>query len=168
MTSIGLATIRDVSYILGNLRPGDELEIWCQIPDDVGCDQLVAATVHFGRSFVASHGGVPVMAFGWSPLTPCSSVISVWAFGTRKTPKVLRDVVRFIFADLWPEWRALGVRRMEARSLATHHAAHRWMTACGASRDCELPDWGKNGEPFALYVWRDFPGLSEQVAAYCR
>lgn len=152
--AIGPATIRDVSYLLGNLRPADREELFCQFPDDAPLDAVAATCVRPAEAFVAYLRGAPVMAFGFTPQTLAGNVISAWAFGTAKATRVIPAITRFVRDELAPFWIEAGVTRMEARSILGHSTAHRWMEATGAVRECDLPLWGKGGETFVLFAWR--------------
>jgi len=164
---IGLATIRDVSYILAHLRPGDLDEIMCQLPDGVAPVDLAAAHVNFGRSWVAYHNDIPAMAFGVQPMTLAGNAYNAWAFGTRRAKGVLREVVRFGCDVIVPAWIGDGVSRIEARSLGTHSIAHRWMVALGAEHACDLPLWGRDGEAFKLFVWYPTSASLARLGAFC-
>lgn len=163
-----LATIRDVSFILSNLRPGDHEEITCQIPEGARPADYAAQCVCFGQSWVARWNGVPAMAFGVSRMTAAGNVLSGWAFGTRRAPGCLREVVRFCRDIMMPEWVSEGVTRIEARSLGSHTVAHRWMAAIGADYEADVPAWGRSGERFKLYAWRDTIEMRSRLDSYCR
>lgn len=166
--TIELATVRDVSFILANLRSGDHDEIVCQLPEGAKPVDFTAQCVCFGQSWVAKWGGVPAMTFGVSSMTAAGNVLSGWAFGTRRAPGCIREVVRFCRDVLMPMWISDGVTRIEARSLGAHSVAHRWMQAIGAVHEGSVPDWGRSGETFELYVWRDTAEMRARLDNYCR
>lgn len=166
--TIGAANIRDVSYILSNLSPADAEEIWCQAAPEMGPAELAAGCVMFGHSFVAYLDGVPAMAFGTTPMTAAGNVLSGWAFGTKRSRVCMRAVMRFCRRSLMPDWLRAGVTRIEARSIATHTVAHRWLEATGAVKEADIPEYGRNGEGFVLYVWRRSPEMHRRLKTYCR
>ena len=166
---IGPANVRDLTFILGNLRKSDAEEIRAQMPDDMPFEALTAMCVQPGFSWVAYHNrmpgdgvpgnGVPVMAFGFMPLTMAGNVLQAWAFGTRRAAVALRPIARFAMRELVPEWRAAGVTRIEARSIVGHVSAHKWLRSLGCAAD-PLPGFGRGGQPFVLFSWLlDGPSL---------
>ena len=144
------ATVRDVTYIAADMRPDDWREIACQVHDGVTPGQIAAAAVAHGESYVATLDGQPVAAFGVMPATV--NVLTIWAWGTPRTRRVVPAITRFTIADLVPRWLAAGITRVEARSIAGHDAAHRWLRALGTT-ETALPEWGKGGEAFILFAW---------------
>lgn len=168
MVTIGAATLRDVSYILGNLNKADHAEIWCQAPDGATPAEMAAGIVVFGSAFVAYVDGAPAAAFGFSPMTPAGNVLSAWAFGTKRSARAMKAIVEFAASELMPAWLDAGVTRLEARSLASHRKAHRWMEETGAVREADIPEFGRSGEAFVLYVWRRSPQMFDKVKSYCR
>jgi hypothetical protein len=76
-------------------------------------------------------------------------------FATAQFPHIAAPLVRHVRRIVIPELLARGVRRVEARAMADYRTTRRFLHACGAV--CEkprMPDYGKNGEAFALYAWR--------------
>ncbi|MBW8640488.1 hypothetical protein K1W69_25070 [Hoeflea sp. WL0058] len=145
------ATLRDVSYIVANLRPDDRSEIRCQVPPDAKPAAIAASGLAAGEAFVVLRGGQPSGAFGFAPIS--EGVLSAWAYGACGFERCIPAVTRFVFRELVDAWNAGGIRRIEARSIDSHTAAHRWLEATGARRRCALEQWGRNGERFLLYEW---------------
>lgn len=144
------ATLRDLTYIAANMRPEDWREIECQFPEGITSFEIAALAGQFGEAWVATSSSQPVAAFGAAPLT--YNVLSVWAWGTKGMRRAIPAIGRFLRDERAPDWIASGVTRLEARSIAGHHSAHRWMTSLGAtSQPC--PEWGRRGEDFILFSW---------------
>lgn len=143
--------MRDVSYIIANMRDCDKAEIYCQIPKDIKASEYAYSLLHSMECYVATYRGNPALVFGVSPMV--TAVLSAWAFGTKEMTRCIPAATRFLKSRK-ADWIAQGYHRMEARTLSTHKQAHRWLESTGAKRVCSLPEWGSDGELFYLYVWR--------------
>lgn len=141
--------LRDLSFIAANIRPEDWAEIACQLPPDTQPISL-AWMVAQGESWTAHYRGQPIAAFGVSPMT--ASVLALWAWGTKALPRAAGAIERFVLSDLVPKWLEAGITRVEARSIAGHATAHRWMLKHGAEMQ-PCPSWGRGGEDFVLFSW---------------
>lgn len=150
MIEIKPANVRDASWITANLRQLDREETYCQLPEGFGNVHLAHWLVQQG-GLIAYAGDDPVMLFGTSPLTTCA--LSVWALSTDRAARVIAAVSRFFIETLIPEKLDHGVNNMEARSLVTHGAAHRWMESMGGVKHGDAYLWGRNGEFFVTYRW---------------
>lgn len=150
MIEIRPANLRDASWITANLRRLDREETYCQLPEGTNNSVLAYWLVQQG-GLIAYRGDDPVLIFGTSPLTACA--MSVWAVGTERTSRVLPAVSRYLIETHIPKRLDEGFTNMEARSLATHGAAHRWMEDMGGVRHGDAYLWGRNGEHFVTYRW---------------
>jgi hypothetical protein len=142
------------------MRQADIDEIMCQMPRDT--TPVQAALTSFEVSpddcrFVSyDPDGVPTGAFGWAPATPAGTLWVGWAFGTHKLRRSIPDISKFITLNQWPYlMRTYRPKRLEVRSLESHDVSHRWLTSLGATRECELKRYGRDGETFVLYSWTD-------------
>ena len=145
------ATLRDMSFVLYNLNPADEEETACQIDPGLRRDHLAYMLLMSGDSFAVRIDGQPVAVFGTAPLN--RATISVWALGTKRMRKVLPAITRHLMDVHLPEMVEQGYRYMEARSIVTHHAAHRWLRWLGATVLGEAHPFGRDGENFFLFRW---------------
>lgn len=157
--SIVPPTLRDITYIAANVRPEDWREIACQIPDGVTALDVALWSVSAGQAWVAKLGDQPVALFGASPQTAAGNVLALWAWGTKRMRRVAPAITRFVRDGRAPEWVEAGITRVEARSIAGHYDAHRWLSSIGLLAE-PLPQWGKGGEDFILFSmtlnrWRD-------------
>lgn len=157
--SIVPPTLRDVTYIAANIRPEDWREIACQMPDGTTAIDVALWSVSAGQAWVARIDNQPVALFGASPQTAAGNVLALWAWGTKRMRRVAPAITRFVRDDRAPEWIAAGKTRAEARSIAGHTEAHRWLSGLGFIAE-PLPQWGKGGEDFILFSmtldrWRD-------------
>lgn len=155
---IGPANIRDMTFILGALRPADLAELEAQLPRLLD-DELIAlvAMLHVrpGQSFIAYVDRTPVAAFGFFPLTLAGNVLQAWAFGTRKAPRALRGMIHFILRELEPEWTAIGVTRIEARALLSgaSRSSVNWLLSVGAHLEGAVHGWGRGSSRFGMFAW---------------
>jgi hypothetical protein len=145
--------VRDVSYIAGKLRPTDRLEVLCQLPADIDTRDIGFICTRPGSSFVAYFEGRPAMVFGFDAVTLAGNALNAWAFGTRDSSYIMADLTRWVVETLLPDWLHHGVTRIEARSIASHRAAHRWLKTIGAVEEGPLTGLGRNGENFILFAW---------------
>lgn len=132
------------------MRSEDWREIACQWPEGTSPTQIAMIAGSYGEAWCAHWRGQPVAAFGAVPITV--SVLSIWAWGNRSMVRAIPAVTRFITGELVPRWIGEGVTRVEARSVAGHDTAHKWMRSLGASA-VPLPCFGRNGENFILFGW---------------
>lgn len=144
--------MRDVSWITANLREADARELFCQ-RRYTDAFTLTHEVVYFWGdcSSVVQLDGQPVAAIGVTEMQP--GVWSAWAFGTRDMARTVPFLSRHMMGDLIPRAISCGAQRVEARSIADHHAAHRWMKHLGAQGPVVLDEWGQNGETFHLFWW---------------
>ncbi len=142
-------TLRDLTYIAANIREHDWREITAQLPAEVTPTQAAAISYAAGRSWVALWKGQPVAAFGISPIA--AAVLSIWAWGTDDMLRAIPTLTRYVENELVPEWDRLGLMRVEARSIADHKAAHRWLRAMGWT-ETPCPEFGRSGEDFILFA----------------
>lgn len=151
MIDIRPANLRDASWLMANLRQLDREETFCQLPDGIPTGKLAEWFITTGDAFIAYHRDEPALLFGTTRIHVCA--MSIWALGTDKAERTIPAVSRFLIEHAIP-WRLdEGFTCMEARSLETHHAAHRWMESMGGKREGEPYLYGKGGERFVTYHW---------------
>lgn len=148
---IAPSCLRDASYVVANMRPVDEEEILCQLPEGTKRHEFAYALIMAGESFVAYRDDLPVMLIGTTPMNVACS--SIWAMGTKHTNRVLHAVTRFMLTEHLPSLIERGVITMEARSHVNHAPAHRWMRSTGAVVNGEPFVYGRDGEKFLTFQW---------------
>lgn len=146
------AVVRDASWITANLRSADHEEAFCQLPEGTQTSVLAHHLVHSGESFVAYLDGEPVSLYGTSPIN--ASCFGVWCIGTDQLERTIPAISRHLMTEI-VERRIQqdGARTMEARSLVTHTAAHKWMLAMGAEQHGGPFPFGRNDELFLMFRW---------------
>ncbi len=145
------ATLRDTSYVMANLRPMDDLEVRCQLPDGTKMHEAAYGLLMAGDAFVALVGEQPAVVFGTNQMTP--GCHGVWALGTRHAWRAIPKVTQFMTGPYADELLDRGVWSLEARSHADHVEAHRWLHSTGAVRVDPCFPYGKNGELFYVFRW---------------
>lgn len=145
------ACLRDASFVMANMRPLDELEVMCQVPDSARIHELAHWLISGSAAFVAYVDGRPSAVFGTSPINVVC--LSIWALGTKRMQRCVPAITRFMIAEHLPERVAEGYKLMEARSLVQHEEAHRWMQSTGAVVQGADFEYGKGGEMFRLFRW---------------
>lgn len=156
------ATLRDVTYVLYNLRPLDELELSCQLPDGLKRDAVAYDLLM--NSYVAYTGhlrGHPEMVFGVSLMN--AACVSIWALGTVYSHRLAPAIVDHVLEAVVPHLIDDGYLTMEARSLVDHVEAHRWMKSAGAKQVGDAFEYGKAREKFLLFRWThaDFDAIRQ-------
>lgn len=150
------ATLRDITFVAANMRGQDKREILATAKLDTLTE---AGVISFHTSedwcWIAWLDGQPVGAFGVAYGNPVYQphIRHVWAYGTWRFKRVVPAISRFILRE-WPH-RLLseGVTRVECRSLIDHDLAHKWMTGLKAHKECDLLNYGVNGETFTQWAW---------------
>lgn len=141
--------LRDLSYIASNLRPDDFAEVDCQF--ESWTPALLALTALQGPAYVVELDGNPEAAFGAAEQR--TGLWTVWSWGTKRMWRCVPRITSFVKEVMLPDAIAKGALRGEARALASNEMAQRWLMHLGATRRCELPYYGKNGETFVLWDW---------------
>lgn len=141
------------TYVALNMRAADAQEIFaCRWEEDPAALalELTAAVRACGRAWSAGRDR-PVAVFGAVEIWP--GRWSAMMFATDEWTTVARPVTRFVRDEAIPLLVGLGCRRCEVRSMASHHAAHRWLVHLGARSEGLHPDEGRNHEAFITYAW---------------
>lgn len=144
------AVLRDASWITANLRPMDQLEVYCQLEPEPS-NVALAWWLISSEAYIAYCRNRPAMLFGTSKLNDVC--LSVWALGTKDTWRVAKRVGEWMRDDYLPRKALEGFTSMEARSIVDHEQAHSWIEATGGRQHGEPFVYGKGGERFVLYRW---------------
>lgn len=145
------ACIRDLTFILANLRQDDYEEIACQL-DGLPFELLAyGAMVEPQHAYVARLDGQPVAAFGATRQRP--TLANAWSWGTPHMGRAVPFIIDSVCEVLIPDLAAAGVLRCEARALATNTMAHKFLLRMGARECAKLDAYGRDGENFILYEW---------------
>lgn len=143
------ATVRDLTYVASRMRPEDREEIDCQHPGWAPAELAYGCLP--GWAYVVELDGNPEMAFGVVPRR--QGLWEAWSWGTGKSWRAAPAAARFVRDRLVPAMLSTTATRIEARSLATHGQAARFLRQLGARERCRLPGFGVHGEEFILWDW---------------
>ncbi len=149
-SDVGLPVL---SFVAANMRDMDWKEIRCQLPEE---RRGMAAEIVFYAGGPHRYAGVlngcPVAVWGMFELRP--GLWTAWAYGTDRLGRVAPLISKHIFETVVPDILARGARRVEVRSLKGHSHVDGWLSRMGGVLECEMPDYGANGETFNLWAWR--------------
>jgi hypothetical protein len=154
-------------YIVRNMRALDRDEIFAtsfpmpadeaMTDDDMLVQRTYDAANRYGCGWIASMNGEPIAVLGMTMLWP--GVASVWMFSTDSWPKVALALTRWAKKAIFQIMSDARIHRSQCWSLSGHDTAHRWLRHLGATKECDSPGYGRNGETFHLFAWsqgRDF------------
>jgi len=143
-------TFRDLSFIASRLRPEDKVEVEALIGP---IHYIDLAAIHLRDVlYVALDEGNPVAAFGASR-TIGAHLWTAWSWGSPQITPSIPAITKFVRRSMIPELIEYGAHRVEARALASHWQARKWLKLMGSTERCELPMYGINGETFILADW---------------
>jgi len=153
MMSVHPLNLRDLTYVLANLRDIDWCELRAILPLGTKREDLpihVIPTIN-GPAYSVYYKGQPIAVFGASQTT-IPTLYSGFAFGTNRFKRAVFIISQFTFEVLSHLLvNECGALRLEVRALANHKLSNDWLTAAGFNRDCECECFGTSGETFIQY-----------------
>lgn len=151
-------TRRDLCFTAANARLIDQHEILQSGPRNMTeCGWITWDAIEYTGAigWSAWLDESPEFSFGFSPqqniLMP--HLWTAWAWGSDKTALIMPELSNWARAHLVKILDIVGARRIEARSIAGHREAHRWLEWMGFHKECDLPEWGKDKSNFVQYTW---------------
>ena len=162
--SLGQVEYEPLLYIVQNMCEKDRHEILATL-NEMDADQInelitqttLDAATKMGIGWIAYRGDEPIAVFGMSMIH--LNVARVWMFATDRLPLVALSLTKFAKKTIIPLLQDSGIRRAQCFSIEGHAVAHDWLTMLGATEECEVPNYGKDGQSFHLFAWsegRDF------------
>lgn len=145
------ADYESLLHICENLREADREEVFAT---NWGNDpaRLAAITFSLGSfQWVAELDGKPVASIGAHPVWP--GVWQVWAFGTDDFMKVVRTLTKHVKRFMWPALENTDAHRIQCFAMQSHEQACRWLEFLGAHPETVMENFGRDKQPFVLYVW---------------
>jgi hypothetical protein len=140
-----------VMSVATNMREKDKEEIYATRWTDSPIDLAESVMRSHGPKWAVWTEAGPVAVAGAALMWP--GVWSVYAFGTDDFRRVAPYLTRHIRRVMMPGLVLAGAHRAECRSLGTHTEAHEWLEKLNATREADLPRYGRNGEDFVLFSW---------------
>ena len=113
-----------------------------------------------GLSHVALTGGIPVAVVGVTPVR--ERLWCAWMLTTDRWPEVALSVTKHVRRKIIPFLTDRGVNRVEARAIAGHKEAHRWLELLGAVDGGALEDYGHHRETYHLFSWTRTRNVNEE------
>ena len=143
----------DVLTVCQNLREQDKTEIFA-VRFDSEPEDLAETTMNMIGSawMVYDDDRSPVAVMGIHPVSP--GVWGAFAFANNQFHRVAIGLTRFIRKGILPSLLATGAKQVQAMVWTEYHQARKWLAGFGAREVAVIPNFGKNGEDFALTVWR--------------
>lgn len=139
-------------YIAENLRARDREEIyatrWGDDPEQLARDTFAAGDFQW----IAWVDGVPVASIGAFPSWP--GVWTCWAYGTDDWNKVAITLTKHVRRSMIPTLVEMGAHRVQCHALEKHIVARAWLESLGAEPEVRLDNYGRQGQTFVLYSWR--------------
>jgi hypothetical protein len=143
--------IDDLRYICRNMREQSRREVFARRENedpDALADELMAQASYFAFS---GHLDRPIYAGG--SVAVGDGLWRTWGFGTDEFPLIGIDVAKFIRRKAIPAVKRMGGTRIESTCIAGISEVDKWLTIMGGRKEAPLPDYGKNGDDFNLWVW---------------
>jgi hypothetical protein len=143
-------------HIAQNMRIRDREEIFCTVGATVNgfVDNLYEMRDTGVSGMACADDGEPIAAAG--AYHAWGDMYNLWFFATSRWDEVQLGVTRFIKKKALPIiFDVMGARCCQCFSLDGYEEIHRWIEILGGERDCRLTNWGKNGENFVRFVWRN-------------
>lgn len=147
----------ELLQIVENMRQQDFDEIFCTRwncnPLELVHDLMAVINRPSSITRVACLDGRPVAVIG--AVEPWPGLWDVWCFGTNDFDKVALSLTKYVRRIFIPTMLERGLRRAHCRSMVGHDKSHAWLRELGAEPEDErsLPNWGRFGEDFVMFVW---------------
>jgi hypothetical protein len=150
-TEIKEAEYGDILSVAARMRESDRREIFAMMWDRDGAEQIADNAYYLSRHrWVAYWNTKPAAALGIMQMWP--RVWQVWMFGTDDFPRVAGRLIAHCRPRILQTLSDLDALRVEAKSMADHKEAHRFLRRVGGHHEATLRNYGKNGEDFHVYV----------------
>jgi hypothetical protein len=145
-------TLAAVEFVTANMREDDRREAhatrW-DSDDQSLAREIVSYDTRLG--WVAAWDGKPVAVIGSVQMWP--NIWSCYMLATDDIRHIGKSLTKFARHGMIPAIKELGGHRGEARSMAGHVVAHKWLETLGAVREGTLAAYGKGGEDFIVFAW---------------
>jgi hypothetical protein len=140
-------------YVTRHLRAADVRELDATRYGEIDLDALAYEIAKLwtlnGNGWAAYGDGTPVALFGATQAWP--GMYSAFMLATDDFPKIALPVTKFVKQVFIPFLRQNG-HRVEARSIDGHDQAHRWLKLLGATEECRLKGFAKDGADFLVFT----------------
>jgi hypothetical protein len=144
-----------IRYVCRNLRADDRAEQFAARFDD-DADKLAAEIIHdrpiaLKQCVLLTDDGTPAVVVAAYIAGPGLARFHMCSTG--RVGEIARQGHRWGRQRFIPAVLVPNVRRAEARILASHALARRWVAACGFIEEGLVHRLGRNGEDFVQVAW---------------
>jgi hypothetical protein len=113
---------------------------------------IISHVLSEGTCWTAWIDDQPVSAFGYSIVSPLQPQLrTAWAWGTDRFKRTVPAISMFCLEHWPPLLLGNGVIRVEIRALKSHDIAQSWLKSLRARYECDMAEYGTNGETFCLW-----------------
>lgn len=147
-------TRSDVAYVAARMRERDATEFLAVSRVDTRAELVNGLIDRYGGApdaFCAYLDDTPVAVGAMVEHRP--NVVTLMFFATDRLPEIGLALTRWITRQLFPQYRARGVHRIECASIDGYEEVHRWVEALGLRREAVMPKYGKGGETYVQFAW---------------
>lgn len=140
-----------VLHVAQHMRASDRAELWAVSPDGCDAPDVLAAGLHERSRWgaVVHVDGKPAVAMGAIPCWP--GTVAVWLFATDAWPRAWRATLRWLREHLPATMRASRTDCAFVFAATGRGEVERFLRAVGFVRRGIVPQFGRGGEPFALW-----------------
>ena len=140
-----------LEYLAFNMRDIDREEVFDNMPSDnplAFAALLHGAIATNGCGWIAYFDGRPAACMGVAENFPGNW--QIYSFGTERYMRVLVHFKPKLDA-MWAFGQSRGMHRVECRSLANHHQAHRCIAMAGLTKEGVLRQFGRHRQDYVLF-----------------
>lgn len=144
--------VRDLTYVVANIREPDWYELKSQLPLGAKKEdaiQYIMPTLN-GPGWSVYYKDQPIAIFGLTQ-TSIPTLWVMYAFGTNKFKRAARAISAFGLQQLSHFLINQGALRLEIRANKKHNEATHWLEKIGFTRETDLECFGTNGDTFVQY-----------------
>ena len=142
--------LTEISYVCENMRQSSHDEIF-GVHSGSPMDFARYLDAAPGFKWVGYHAGRPAALIG--AIHSHGGVWGLFGFGTDDWHHIWRQVTRTARKDMMQAVIEAGAHRAHCATRADHVETHRWLRALGAVREEPLPQYGRAGEDYIMFVW---------------
>jgi hypothetical protein len=147
----------DLSFILSNLREGDQREIDALLGSATPVPAVVQMVAQSWlqsqfKRMVYGRDGQPIAFICFNAYTATSLQVSM--LSTARWKEATRPLIRWGLKYFKPQALRRGYRRVECRTIVGNSDAIHFLEGLGFRLECRVLDYGLHDEVFLQYAWR--------------
>lgn len=145
----------DIAFVAARMRKRELAEFAAVSPYMDPREMLASLPDRFGPYGYGFYLGDRPVGIGMMAIVR-PNVATIGFFATDEFPKIALPLARFVRRHLFPNYRAVGVHRIDAYVSAANPQGMRWCETVGLHREATLRGFGRDGEDFHVYASVDF------------